>query len=109
MLFRETFKENLDWYRSYTWLKIEKTLLTDSKPISNVFCVCKCGAKSHKPYIIASLLSDISHTGDNDLNYWTTLLSQQMDFINDNKRYVAHIRSMLPVSADSIPLFRCSD
>ena len=81
----------------------------DPKPISNIFGVGKCSGKSNESHIVSSLLSNVPHSADYDFDDWTSLLTKEMDLINDYKCYLLHIASVLPVSTDTVPLLWCSD
>lgn len=60
----------------------------DAKPISYVFRICQRSRKTHEANLVTSLLSDVAHSGDDNFDDGTSVLSQQVDLIDDNESYV---------------------
>ena len=78
-------------------------------PVGHIFGVGQSRRETHKPDIVTGLLGNVPHSADNDLNYRPSLLTQQMDLINDDECDRRHITSVLPVSTDTIPFFGSCD
>lgn len=96
---------NGDW--SNTWLEVKESISLNTEPISNISCICKCSGQTNDPDLWFRLFSNHSHSRYDDFKHRTSVLTKQMDFIYHNKCDLSDITSMLPVSRNTVPFFRC--
>lgn len=87
VLFCESRKEHFDGYRSDTRLEIEQAKFVDTHPISNIFRICQSCRQADKSDIVASLLGYVAHSTYDYLDYRATLLTEQMNLVNNDQSH----------------------
>src|ERR1700722_16230355 len=88
--------------------EIEETLL-DSQPITKIHSVGAGRRHANKTNFVLRLGCNIVHSRDNYLKNGTSVATQEMYFVNNNKADLSDITSRLPATGNTIPLFRCGD
>lgn len=81
----------------------------DTHPVCNVLGVSESRRQSNESDVITGLFWNISHATNDDLDNWTSLLSEQMDLIDNHKCHCRNIGSALPISRNTVPLLGGSD
>jgi hypothetical protein len=121
---------NMDLQRNWSngWTEVVQTnKRIDAEPIGKIYSVGHGGGKTNQSDRNAHCTADVAHTRNDlqkrkthlaiNLKRWrenntynfenrSTLFSEQVDFINYDESNLLNIRTALPVSADTVPLFR---
>ena len=87
MLFSESGEEHLNGYRPDTGLEIEQTKFVDAHPVGNIFGICQCCRQADESNVVASLLGYVAHTTNDYLDYRATLLTEQMNLVNNHQSH----------------------
>ena len=75
---------NFNWNWSHTRLEVEETKLVDAQPVSNVLSIGESGRQAYKSDSVTSLLSNVPHATHNDLDDGSTILTEQVDLVDDD-------------------------
>ncbi|KAI6760260.1 hypothetical protein HG531_013461 [Fusarium graminearum] len=96
--------------RSVGSVEMEEALLcVNSQEACDIFVVGEGGRQTENSDGFASLLGLTNSSADNALQYRTTVVVQQMDFIDDDKAHKIGIGQVVGLSGNNIPLLGCSD
>ena len=108
-LLGESIDENLKRNRTNRMTEVEQALL-NTKPVSEITCVGTGSGHTHETDRAFGLRSNVVHSRNNDFQNWTSVTTQEMNFINDDKAYLSHVISGLPATRDTVPFLRgCND
>lgn len=129
----DIYGKRLVWFVCFgAWMDSD---LCDSQPVSEVSGVGQSSGQADYSDALRRVRGDEVGPGHNDLQHWTSVLTckhkqnvriyqlwhalcslhsalcealtQQVDFVDDDKGYFLYVAAVLPASAHSIPLLRC--
>mmetsp|Transcript_115361 Transcript_115361/g.366862 ORF Transcript_115361/g.366862 Transcript_115361/m.366862 type:complete len:695 (+) Transcript_115361:1573-3657(+) len=90
-------------------LEVEEADDADAKPIRDVVGVRQRSREADESDLSVQVAGDVAHAGDDDLQHGTSVLTQQMDLVDDDQADLPHIGAVLPMPGDSVPLLGRGD
>mmetsp|Transcript_21833 Transcript_21833/g.53129 ORF Transcript_21833/g.53129 Transcript_21833/m.53129 type:complete len:280 (-) Transcript_21833:93-932(-) len=106
MLLRIPLDMDRHRHRSYTWWEVVQPNHTDAQPVCNIMSIGQSGGQSAEPDTVIQGHRNVTHTRHDHLKDRSTVLTQQVDLVDDHQSHLGHIVPVLPVPGNSVPLFR---
>mmetsp|Transcript_22270 Transcript_22270/g.39649 ORF Transcript_22270/g.39649 Transcript_22270/m.39649 type:complete len:224 (+) Transcript_22270:1484-2155(+) len=92
------------WHRPHRRLEVVEAYNPDAQPVSDVVRVGQGCAQADEADGLVQVARDISHSGHDDFQNGPSILPQQVDLVDDDEADLSHVRSVLPVPRDAVPL-----
>ena len=81
--------------------------LLDPKPECEVTGIGQGSGEPHHPHWVLRVSCNEVGAGHDDLEHWSSFVSQQVDLVDHQQPQSLHIAPRLPAATDAVPLLRC--
>ena len=99
---------NFDGYGTNRWPEVEEAtpVSLDAEPVGQISSICYGRRESDNSQFVVGVRRDEVGSRDDDLEDGASILTQQMDFVDDDESNGLNVVSSLPRSRDTVPLLR---
>mmetsp|Transcript_69102 Transcript_69102/g.174214 ORF Transcript_69102/g.174214 Transcript_69102/m.174214 type:complete len:411 (+) Transcript_69102:1084-2316(+) len=91
-------------HRPHGGLEVEEPDDADAEPVRDVVCVRQGRAEANEADLLVQVARDVPHPRDDDLQHGPAVLPQEVDLVDDDEADLPHVRAVLPMPRDAVPL-----
>mmetsp|Transcript_111443 Transcript_111443/g.322190 ORF Transcript_111443/g.322190 Transcript_111443/m.322190 type:complete len:382 (-) Transcript_111443:3252-4397(-) len=84
--------------------EVEEADDANAEPIGDVMRVREGRAETNEADLLVEVARDVTHPGHDHLEHWSAILPKQVDLVDDDEADLPHVRSVLPMARDAVPL-----